>query len=109
MISDPLILAVVVVFVMFVFLLSSLWIGVSLILTGIIGMLIFDHNLPPVISIYDKIGDLLASTMYDSLNSWSLAALPIFILMGEILYKSSISTRLLNGLTPWNHQSLLVY
>jgi len=101
MISDPLILAVVVVFVMFVFLLSSLWIGVSLILTGIIGMLIFDHNLPPVISIYDKIGDLLASTMYDSLNSWSLAALPIFILMGEILYKSSISTRLLNGLTPW--------
>jgi len=101
MISDPLILAIIVVCVMFTFLLSSLWIGVSLLLTGIVGMLIFDHNLPPVISIYDKIGDLLASSMYDSLNSWSLAALPIFILMGEILYKSSISTRLLNGLTPW--------
>jgi tripartite ATP-independent transporter DctM subunit len=86
---------------MFVFLLSSIWIGVSLILTGIVGMLIFENNLPPVISIFDKIGDLLASSMYDSLNSWSLAALPIFILMGEILYKSSISTRLLNGLTPW--------
>jgi len=43
----------------------------------------------------------LASSIYDSLNSWSLAALPMFILMGEILYKSSISTRLLNGLMPW--------
>ena len=101
MISDPLVLSIVLIFIMFVFLLSSIWIGVSLILTGIVGMLIFENNLPPVISIFDKIGDLLASSMYDSLNSWSLAALPIFILMGEILYKSSISTRLLNGLTPW--------
>ena len=101
MISDPLILSIVLIFIMFVFLLSSIWIGVSLILTGIVGMLIFENNLPPVISIFDKIGDLLASSIYDSLNSWSLAALPIFILMGEILYKSSISTRLLNGLTPW--------
>lgn len=101
MISDPLILSIIIVFVMFVFLLSSIWIGVSLILTAIVAMLIFDHNLPPVISIYDKIGDLLASSMYDSLNSWSLGALPMFILMGEILYKSSISTKLLNGLMPW--------
>lgn len=101
MISDPLVLSVVIVVIMFVFLLSSIWIGVSLLLTGIIAMLIFEHNLPPVISIFDKIGDLLASSLYDSLNSWSLAALPMFILMGEILYKSSISTRLLNGLMPW--------
>jgi tripartite ATP-independent transporter DctM subunit len=101
MITDPLMLSIIVIVVMFVFLLSSIWIGFSLILTAIVGMLIFDHHLPPVISIYDKIGDLLASSLYDSLNSWSLAALPMFILMGEILYKSSISTRLLNGLMPW--------
>ncbi len=101
MISDPLIMAIVLIVVMFSFLLSSIWIGIALLLTGIVGMLLFEHNLPPIISIYDKIGDLLASSMYDSLNSWSLAALPMFILMGEILYKSSISTRLLNGLKPW--------
>lgn len=101
MISDPLVLAVIIIVIMFSFLLSSIWIGAALLLTGIVGMLIYDHNLPPVISIYDKIGDLLASSMYDSLNSWSLAALPMFILMGEILYKSSISTKLLNGLMPW--------
>lgn len=101
MISDPIILSAVLIVVMFSFLLSSLWISISLLLTGIVGMLIFDHNLPPVISLYDKIGDLLASSLYNSLNSWSLAALPMFILMGEILYKSSVSTRLLNGLMPW--------
>ncbi len=101
MIADPLVLTVILLVVMFAFLLSSIWIGVSLILTGMFGMLIFKHNLPPVISIIDKIGDLLASSLYDSLNSWSLAALPMFILMGELLYKSSISTRLFNGLIPW--------
>lgn len=101
MIADPLILSIILITFMFVLLLSSLWIGISLILTGIIGMFLFDHNLPPVISIYDKIGDLLASSLYDAMNSWSLAALPMFILMGEVLYKSSISTKLLNGLKPW--------
>lgn len=101
MISDPLLLAVVLIAVMFVFLLSSIWIGASLFLTGIAGMLIYDHHLPPAISIVNKIGNLLAGSIYDSLNSWSLAALPMFILMGEILHYSSISNKLFNGLVPW--------
>ncbi len=101
MISDPLVLAIIVIGVMFAFLLSSIWIGMALLLTGIVGMLIFEHNLPATLSVYDKIGDLIAGSLYDSLNSWSLAALPMFILMGEILYKSSVSTKLLNGLMPW--------
>lgn len=101
MISDPLVLSVVLIGIMFVFLLSSIWIGAALMLTGIVGMFLFEHNLPPAISIFQKAGDLLAGSMYDSMNSWSLAALPMFILMGEILYHSSISTRLLNGLMPW--------
>ncbi len=101
MIADPLTLTIVLLVVMFAFLLSSIWIGVSLMLTGIFGMLIFKVNLPPGIDIWGKIGNLLSSSLYDSLNSWSLAALPMFILMGELLYKSSISTKLLNGLIPW--------
>jgi tripartite ATP-independent transporter DctM subunit len=100
-ISDPLILSLVLTGVMFALLLSSLWIAAALILTGIVGMLIYDVNLPPAISIFDKIGDLLSGSLYDSLNSWSLAALPLFILMGEILYRSAISDRLLTGLIPW--------
>ena len=64
-------------------------------------MLVFDLNLPPVISVWDKIGGLLANSIYNSTNSWSLTALPLFILMGEILYRTAISTKLLNGLLPW--------
>jgi len=101
MIADPLLLSVVLMAIMFFFLLSSIWIGVSLMLTGMAGMLLYEHHLPPTISLFQKAGDLLAGSLYDSLNSWSLAALPMFILMGEILYHSSISTRLLNGLMPW--------
>jgi len=101
MISDPLVLTVVLVGVMFLFLLSSIWIGAALMLTGMAGMMLYEHHLPPSISLFQKAGDLLAGSLYDSLNSWSLAALPMFILMGEILYHSSISTRLLEGLIPW--------
>lgn len=101
MISDPLLLSVVLIGFMFLFLLSSIWIGVSLFLTGIAGMLVYEHHLPPAISIITKIGNLLSSSIYDSLNSWSLASLPMFILMGEILHYSSISNKLFNGLVPW--------
>jgi tripartite ATP-independent transporter DctM subunit len=87
--------------VMMVLLLSSKWIGFSLFASGVAGMLLFEVHLPPTISIWDKIGDLLANSVWNSLNSWALTALPLFILMGEILYRTAISTRLLNGLVPW--------
>ncbi len=86
---------------MFLFLLSGLWIGFSLMASGMAGMLLYKLTLPPTISIWDKIGGLLANSMWNSTNSWSLTALPLFIFMGEILYRTQISTRLLNGLLPW--------
>ncbi|ACV67856.1 TRAP transporter large permease [Desulfohalobium retbaense] len=101
MIGDPLVLALAMVGVMFVLLLSSTWIGFSLIGTGIAGLLMYDLNLPPTLSIWDKIGDLLANSMWNSMNSWALSALPLFVFMGEILYRTAISTKLLNGLVPW--------
>jgi C4-dicarboxylate transporter, DctM subunit len=84
-----------------IYLLAGLWIGFSLFAVGITGMLLYKTNLPPVISIWDKIGGLVANSAWNSLNSWSLTALPLFILMGEILFRTAISTRLLNGLVPW--------
>lgn len=86
---------------MFAFLLSGLWIGFSLMASGIAGMLLYKLNLPATISIWDKIGGLIANSVWNSTNSWSLTALPLFILMGEILYRTAISTKLLNGLLPW--------
>jgi len=101
MISDPLTLSLVLLLIMFTLLLASKWIGFSLISTGIAGLLLYDFFLPPTLSIWDKIGELLANSIWNSLNSWALSALPLFILMGEILYRTAISTRLLNGLVPW--------
>lgn len=86
---------------MFALLLSGIWIGFSLIATGIAGMLLYDVNLPPTLSIWDKIGDLMANSVWNTTNSWALSALPLFILMGEILYRTAISTKLMNGLVPW--------
>ena len=86
---------------MFLLLLSGLWIGFSLLASGVIGMLLYDLNLPPTLSIWDKIGGLIANSVWNSVNSWSLTALPLFIFMGEILYRTAISTKLLNGLVPW--------
>ncbi len=86
---------------MFLFLLCGLWIGFSLMAAAVVGMLTYKLNLPPTISIWTKIGGLLANSIWNSINSWSLTALPLFIFMGEILYRTAISTRLLNGLAPW--------
>ncbi len=101
MISDPILLLIFMVIVLFFFLLSGLWIGFSLFATGIIVMLCYNINLPPTISIWSKIGGLLANSTWNTLNSWSLVALPLFVFMGEILYQTDISNRLFNGLLPW--------
>ncbi|WP_461209110.1 TRAP transporter large permease [Desulfocurvus sp. DL9XJH121] len=101
MISDPLLLTICLVLFMALLLVCSLWIGFSLYATAVFGMLICKLNLPPTMSVWNKIGDLMANSVWNSMNSWSLSALPLFILMGEILYRTSISTRLLNGLVPW--------
>lgn len=101
MISDPLLLSAALLAVMFLFLLSGLWIGFSLFVTGIVGMLLYKSGLPPAISIWGKIGGLIANSAWNSLNSWALSSLPLFVLMGEILYRTAISKKLMSGLAPW--------
>ncbi len=86
---------------MFLFLLSGLWIGFSLMAAAVVGMLCYKLNLPPTLSIWNKIGGLIANSVWNSINSWSLTALPLFIFMGEILFRTAISAKLLNGLVPW--------
>ena len=87
--------------IMFIFLLSGLWIGFSLTAAAMCGMLLYKFNLPPTLSIWSKIGSLLANSVWNSMDSFSLTALPLFVLMGEVLYNTAISTKLLNGLLPW--------
>ncbi|MEH6633295.1 MAG: TRAP transporter large permease subunit [Halopseudomonas aestusnigri] len=78
--------------VLFFFLGSGVWIGASLLATAIVGMLIFTST---------PVGDAMAITIWGSQSSWTLTALPLFIWMGEILYRTKLSETLFRGLTPF--------
>jgi C4-dicarboxylate transporter, DctM subunit len=71
---------------------GGIWIGISLIICGIVAMAL-------VASV--PIGQVLATTTWASGASWSLAALPLFIWMGEILFRTRLSENMFRGLSPW--------
>ncbi|MBR9923849.1 TRAP transporter large permease [Vreelandella venusta] len=48
----------------------------------------------------DRIGLILSRILYRASNSWELSAIPLFILMGELIFRSNISERLFKGLVP---------
>lgn len=75
-----------------VFMVSGLWIGVSLFYVGII-----------VLSTFTKlpVQQILGSVIWNNTNSSTLMALPLFIMMGELLVKTKLSENLFDGLTPW--------
>jgi tripartite ATP-independent transporter DctM subunit len=70
---------------------AGVWISMSLAGVGYIAMFFF-HSSP---------GLFLASAFWESTGSWSLAALPMFVWMGEILFRTKLSEELFNGLAPW--------
>ena len=84
-------------FVLLVALLAGgLWIGITLIACGFAGMQFAGATIPP--------GPVLATTIWGNSASWTLAALPLFIWMGEILFRTRLSEEMFRGLAPWlNH------
>ena len=90
--SELLFMSIVVFGVLFLFLSLGIWVGFSLFMVGFIGMTFFS-SLPA--------GSNMASSVWATVEKWEYVALPLFILMGEILYKSGISERLFKALVPW--------
>jgi C4-dicarboxylate transporter DctM subunit len=80
--------------ILFLFLLlgSGLWIGLSLLGVAWIGMELFTSR---------PAGDAMAVTVWGSLSSWTLTALPLFVWMGEILFRTKLSEDMFKGLAPW--------
>jgi tripartite ATP-independent transporter DctM subunit len=72
---------------------GGLWIGVTLIVCGYVGMQFAGATIPP--------GAVLATTIWGNSASWTLAALPLFIWMGEILFRTRLSEEMFRGLAPW--------
>jgi len=71
---------------------GGFWIALSLMVTA--GVSLEAFTILPV----DKI---MAQALWNSLNSWSLAALPMFIFLGEMILRTRMSRLLFEGLTPW--------
>lgn len=89
--SDP-IIALTLLGLLITLLASGVWVAVSLALVGLVG-LVFFSNAPA--------GLVLAATFWGHSHSWPLTALPLFILMGEILLRSRMSDDMFTGLAPW--------
>jgi len=77
---------------LFILLGSGLWIGLSLLGVAWIGMELFTSR---------PVGDAMAVTIWGSLSSWTLTALPLFVWMGEILFRTRLSEDMFKGLAPW--------
>ncbi len=77
---------------LFLLLGSGVWIGLSLIGVAWIGMELFTTR---------PVGDSMAVTIWGSLSSWTLTALPLFVWMGEILFRTKLSEDMFKGLAPW--------
>jgi tripartite ATP-independent transporter DctM subunit len=71
---------------------SGVWIGLTLSGVAWVGMQLFANR---------PAGDAMAVTIWGSSSSWTLTALPLFIWMGEILYRTRLSQDMFKGLAPW--------
>lgn len=79
-------------FVLFALLGSSVWIGLALMGVAWVGMELFTSR---------PAGDAMITTIWTGASSWTLTALPLFIWMGEILYRTRLSEDMFRGLVPW--------
>jgi len=83
---------IVFLFVLFALLGSSIWVGLALMGVAWVGMELFTTR---------PAGDAMITTIWTGASSWTLTALPLFIWMGEILYRTRLSQDMFRGLTPW--------
>ena len=87
-------LAIMALLVLSLFLIlgSGVWIGLTLSGVAWIGMQLFTAR---------PAGDAMAVTIWGSASSWTLTALPLFVWMGEILFRTRLSQDMFKGLAPW--------
>jgi tripartite ATP-independent transporter DctM subunit len=77
---------------LFLLLGTGVWIGLALVGVAFIGMELFTTR---------PVGDAMTVTIWGSSSSWTLTALPLFVWMGEILFRTRLSEDMFRGLAPW--------
>src|SRR5918992_3703757 len=90
---DLLTISALMLLLLIVLLGSGVWIAISLLACGWVGMQFAAGNIPA--------GPVLATKIWGNSASWELAALPLFIWMGEILFRTRLSEEMFRGLAPW--------
>ena len=85
-------ITVILLGLMFVLLTGGVWIALSLAITGWFGLAFFTGS-PPDSNLF--------TAFWGTTASWELAALPLFIWMGEILFRTRLSEEMFEGLSPW--------
>ena len=78
--------------ILLIFLGTGVWVALSMIGVSAIGMFLFTSR---------PVGDAMATTIWGTSSSWTLTALPLFVWMGEILFRTKLSENLFKGLAPW--------
>ena len=78
--------------VLLFFLGTGIWVAISMIGVSSIGMMLFTSR---------PVGDAMATTIWGASSSWTVTALPLFVWMGEILFRTKLSENLFKGLAPW--------
>ena len=81
--------------VLLIFLGSGIWVAISMVGVSSIGMMLFTTR---------PVGDAMATTIWGASSSWTLTALPLFVWMGEILFRTKLSENLFEGLSPWTQK-----
>ena len=89
---DILLVGGLLLLIMMVLLTGGVWIAMTLAICGWVGQAFFTNT---------STGNNLFSAFWESNASWELAALPLFIWMGEILFRSKLSEEMFEGLRPW--------
>jgi tripartite ATP-independent transporter DctM subunit len=75
-----------------VLLAGGLWIAIAMIVVGAVAVAFFTNT---------SAGMLLATTVFGGSTDWALTALPLFIWMGEILFRTRLADQMFTGLAPW--------
>ena len=88
---DMSVIAAILVICMLLMLTSGIWVALTLTGLSIIGLLLIGNS---------SIGLLLGTSSWSATTGWSLTALPLFIWMGEILFRTRLSQDLFEGLSP---------
>ncbi len=86
------IIAIGLIALLFAVLGSGLWIGLSLLGVALVGLELFTNR---------PVGDSMMLTIWGASSAWTLTALPLFLWMGEILFRSKLSDDMFKGLAPW--------